>query len=164
MGIFDKLFGSKPSGGAQPATAAVPKTEFDHLKDKYQPVLTVIDQQGVRLSNLHAENGKLVIVGTAPTQEAANRVWDQVKLFSNYQQDLLIDLKVDPHNVQGASAASLANPQAYRTYVVQRGDTLSKIARQFYGDANDYMRIFEANRDKLWDPNKIMPGQELRIP
>jgi len=49
-------------------------------------------------------------------------------------------------------------------YTVQSGDTLSKIAKQFYGNANDYMKIFEANRDKLNDPNKIQVGQSLVIP
>lgn len=51
-----------------------------------------------------------------------------------------------------------------KTYVVQSGDTLSKIAKEYYGDANKYMVIFDANRDKLSDPNKIQPGQELVIP
>ena len=50
------------------------------------------------------------------------------------------------------------------TYTVVSGDTLSGIAQRFYGDASAYMRIFEANRDKLNDPNLIHPGQELVIP
>ena len=51
-----------------------------------------------------------------------------------------------------------------KTYVVQSGDTLSKIAKEHYGDANKYNVIFDANRDKLSDPDKIQPGQELIIP
>jgi nucleoid-associated protein YgaU len=51
-----------------------------------------------------------------------------------------------------------------RTYIVQGGDTLSKIAKEYYGDANRYMDIFNANTDKLSDPNKIKVGQELVIP
>lgn len=51
-----------------------------------------------------------------------------------------------------------------RTYTVKSGDTLSKIAKEFYGDANKYMEIFNANTDLLSDPNKIKPGQELIIP
>jgi nucleoid-associated protein YgaU len=47
---------------------------------------------------------------------------------------------------------------------VQSGDSLSKISKQFYGSANDYMKIFDANRDLLNDPNKINPGQKLKIP
>ncbi len=54
--------------------------------------------------------------------------------------------------------------ESARTYVVQKGDTLSKIAKEFYGDANKYMDIFNANTDILTDPNKIKPGQELKIP
>jgi nucleoid-associated protein YgaU len=51
-----------------------------------------------------------------------------------------------------------------QTYVVKKGDTLSKIAEEFYGDKMLYPKIFEANRDQLTDPNKIKPGQKLRIP
>jgi nucleoid-associated protein YgaU len=47
---------------------------------------------------------------------------------------------------------------------VAAGDSLSKIAKQFYGNANDYMKIFEANKDKLTDPNTIKVGQQLVIP
>ena len=49
-------------------------------------------------------------------------------------------------------------------YAVVSGDTLSKISKQFYGDANKYMKIFDANKPMLSDPNKIYPGQNLRIP
>ena len=49
-------------------------------------------------------------------------------------------------------------------YVVRKGDTLSKIAEEFYGDKMLYPKIFEANRDLLNDPDKIKPGQRLRIP
>jgi len=51
-----------------------------------------------------------------------------------------------------------------RTYIVQSGDTLSKIAKQYYGDSNRYMDIFNANTDKLSSPDKIQIGQELVIP
>lgn len=50
------------------------------------------------------------------------------------------------------------------SYTVQAGDTLSKLAKEFYGDASQYKRIFEANRDKLDDADSIRVGQELRIP
>ena len=55
------------------------------------------------------------------------------------------------------------NPYA-QYYVVQKGDTLSKIAQEYYGDAKLYPQIFDANRDVLTDPDKIRPGQKLRIP
>ena len=57
-----------------------------------------------------------------------------------------------------------AGGQAQRDYVVQSGDSLSKIARQFYGNANEWQKIFEANKDKIKDPNLIHPGQKLIIP
>jgi uncharacterized protein YidB (DUF937 family) len=60
------------------------------------------------------------------------------------------------------SAASAA--PASRTYTVVSGDTLSRIAKQFYNDANQWQRIFEANRDILKNPDRISPGQNLRIP
>jgi len=61
------------------------------------------------------------------------------------------------------SLPSADNPYAQH-YEVKKGDTLSKIAEEFYGDARLYPKIFEANRDILKDPNKIRPGQKLRIP
>ena len=67
-----------------------------------------------------------------------------------------------------AGAAAVGGPAgggtAPRTYTVQKGDTLSKISKQYYGDANSYMKIFEANKDKLKDPDKIQVGQVLVIP
>jgi LysM repeat protein len=55
-------------------------------------------------------------------------------------------------------------PAPERIHVVEKGDTLSAISKQYYGKANDYMRIFDANKDILKDPDKIYPGQKLRIP
>jgi LysM repeat protein len=163
MGIFDRMFGNKVTEKHEEGQN---KQEFDNLRNKYQPVLAVIEQQGIHLSNLHTENGKLVIVGTAPTQEAANRVWDQVKLFQDAQQEVLIDIKVSPQaqQTQAAAASTQGVSQTAKVYTVKPGDTLSKISRQFYGNANEYMRIFYANTDKLSDPDKIFPGQQLNIP
>ena len=65
----------------------------------------------------------------------------------------------DFSNVQGGGSSTAAN-----TYVVKSGDSLSKIAQQHYGDAHAWKRIFEANKDILKDPDKIFPGQKLKIP
>jgi nucleoid-associated protein YgaU len=62
-----------------------------------------------------------------------------------------------------APASGTDNPYTHY-YVVKNGDTLSKIAKEHYGDASLYPQIFEANRDVLKDPNKIQVGQKLRIP
>jgi nucleoid-associated protein YgaU len=67
----------------------------------------------------------------------------------------------DFSNVQSGSSSTAP---AEKTYEVKAGDSLSKIAKQEYGDANEWNRIFEANKDILKDPNKIFPGQKLKIP
>ena len=71
----------------------------------------------------------------------------------------------DFSNVQGGvrSTEEMVNPPE-QTYEVQKGDSLSKIAKRHYGDANAWPRIFEANRDQLDDPDLIRPGQVLRFP
>ena len=65
---------------------------------------------------------------------------------------------------EGSGSGAGGGIKETKTYVVQSGDTLSKIAKEHYGDANKYMVIFDANRDQLSDPDKIKPGQELIIP
>ncbi len=63
-----------------------------------------------------------------------------------------------------AGASSTADTTQDKTYTVKSGDSLSKIAKKMYGDANDWHRIYEANRDKIKDPDLIHPGQEFTIP
>jgi nucleoid-associated protein YgaU len=77
---------------------------------------------------------------------------------------LTVDASLAQSQIAQAAAASGNTPSASCTYQVQPGDTLSKIAKEFYGNANDYNRIFAANRDKLENPDKIRAGQELVIP
>lgn len=77
--------------------------------------------------------------------------------------DLTVDPSLAPAKAQTAAAGASAGA-ANRSYKVQPGDSLSKIAKEFYGDATKYQRIFEANRDKLENPDKIQAGQELVIP
>ena len=127
---------------------------LEQLKRKYQSVLNAIEQSGVRLQNLHVDNNKLFIRGEAPSEEVKNRVWDQIKLVDPQYSDLTADLTVSGGQTQAAGAATGGGQQT-RTYTVQPGDSLSKIAKQFYGNANDYMRIFSANRDQLKDPDRI---------
>jgi len=136
--------------------------DLEQMKQKYASVLTTIEQQQVHLSHVHIQDNKLFIQGTAPSEQAKNKVWDQIKLVNpNWAQELTADISVDPN----AKSAAAATPgEASRTYTVQSGDSLSKISKQFYGNPNEYTKIFDANRDLLSDPNKINPGQTLRIP
>ncbi|MGB7435494.1 MAG: LysM peptidoglycan-binding domain-containing protein [Candidatus Acidiferrum sp.] len=121
---------------------------FEQLKLKYQSVLNFIQTQGVQLQNVNMEGEKLLIRASAPSADLKNRVWDQIKLVDPTYADLIADIQAP----------------AARSYTVQPGDTLSKISKQFYGDSNMYMKIFDANKDKLSDPDKIRAGMDLLIP
>lgn len=142
--------------------------DLEQMKQKYSSVLTTIQQQQVKLSHVHIQDNKLFIQGTAPSEQAKNKVWDQIKSVNpNWTQELVADISVDPNAKPAAAqgpqqSATAGTPE--QTYTVQAGDSLSKISKQFYGSANEYMKIFEANRDVLSDPNRINPGEKLRIP
>lgn len=126
---------------------------LDALKAKYQSVIDLAKSRGVSLKNVHIEGDKLLIRGDAPNAAVKNEVWDQVKVVDAKYADLTLDLNID---------ASLSVPA--KIYEVKSGDTLSKIAKHFYGNASQYMKIFDANKDQLKDPDKIQVGQKLKIP
>ena len=137
---------------------------FEQLKMKYQSVLNFIQSQGVQLQNVNMEGDRLLIRASAPSADLKNRVWDQIKLVDPSASDLIADIQAPSAAAAAAASAGGASSSAARTYTVQAGDSLSKISKQFYGDANKYMKIFEANKDKLTDPNKVNVGTELLIP
>jgi len=157
MSLFDR------NKEGDTAVADNNEQRFNELKQKYASVLRMIEQTGVRMQNLHVENNKLFIRGEAPSTQVKNQIWDQIKLVDPSYSDLTADITADP-NAPAQSAQQAAPASGGQTYTVQSGDSLSKIAKQFYGDANAYMDIFNANKDKLNDPNKISPGQQLVIP
>jgi LysM repeat protein len=109
--------------------------------------------QKMGLSSIEERDGKLHFKGTVATQEDANKIWDAIKTIPTWSKDVVADIQARPGSAGSA-----------RTYTVKAGDTLSKIAKETLGDANAYTRIFEANRDQLSDPDKIKPGQVLKIP
>ncbi len=138
--------------------------QFERLKQKYQPVLNLMRQLQVQVQNINMEGPKLLIRGVAPSADAKNRVWDQVKLIDAAYPDLICDVNVAQTSATMTAGASVGTGQNQRHYTVKAGDTLSKISREFYGDANQYTKIFNANRSILRDANAISPGQELVIP
>ena len=160
MGLFDKMFGrgASESGGQQGA-----QQRFNELKQKYQSALNMADQQQIQFHNLHVQDNKLFIKATAPSEDAKNKFWDQLKLVNPNNDDVTAEIGVDERRTMAAAAGG-AQASGGQSYDVKSGDTLSKISKQFYGDSNEYMRIFYANRDKLSDPDKIQVGQQLVIP
>jgi nucleoid-associated protein YgaU len=126
---------------------------LDQLKAKYQSVIDLAKVRGLSLKHVHVENDKLVIKGDAPNQAIKNEIWDEIKKVDDAHGDIAADIGID---------AGLPVPP--KVYEVVSGDTLSKIAKQFYGDAGKYMKIFDANKDQLSDPDKIKVGQKLKIP
>jgi len=131
--------------------------QTEQLKSKYQSVINFMSAQGVRVQNLHAENGKLVLRAQAKTKSDSNKVWEQIKLVDkNYSADLMAEITFEKEDAPAAAAE--------RTYTVKKGDTLSAIAKDHYGEASDYKKIFAANRDQLSDADEIKPGQVLKIP
>jgi nucleoid-associated protein YgaU len=121
---------------------------FEDLKSKYSAVLNKGHEVGMTVQNINMEGDKILIRGVVPSDYAKREIWDAVKSIDPNVSDAIIDVNV----------------QSGLTYNVVSGDSLSTIAQRFYGDANAYQKIFEANRDQLKDPDKIRPGQELRLP
>lgn len=167
MGLFDKMFGS----GANQAQDPNSQRRFQELKQKYEPVLRSIEQQQIQLQNLHVQDNKLFLRGIAPSEQAKNNVWNQIKAVNPQYDDITADITVAQTSGQAQSAAAGAGSAQstsavgrVENYVVREGDTLSKISQKYYGDAHEFMRIFYANRDKLSDPDKIKAGDTLKIP
>ena len=130
--------------------------ELEEGKSKYGSVLNLVAQRGVQLTHLHVQDDKLVMTGNAPNQNIINELWNQIKAVDANYSDLSAEFTVDSSLPQPAPPA--------QKYTVVSGDSLSKISKHFYGDANKYMKIFEANKDKLSDPDKVKAGMDLLIP
>ena len=158
MGLFsfikdagEKLFGGKE---AQAATPAAPSQ--DELNAKAAQAITAyIASQNLGVSNVQvaydATQGKVTVQGDAPTQAAKEKV------------TLCCGNVASVTSVENLMSVTHPEPQA-QFHDVVRGVTLSAIAKKFYGDANKYPVIFEANKPMLTHPDKIYPGQKLRIP
>ena len=134
------------------------------LRHKYDPVIRLMHARGVQVRTIEMQGAKLLLKAEAPSADVKNAVWDEIKKVDPSYADLTADISVNAAAAkgQGGPAGSVSAPAG--SYTVQKGDTLSKISKQFYGDANAYKKIFDANRDQLKDPDKIQPGQVLRIP
>jgi hypothetical protein len=130
------------------------------LKDMY--AYAVQKAQGKFHGTMEEQNGKFVWKGTVASDADKNEIWNAFKTIPTWERDIAADIRVTGEGGK-ANAAATDTTAAGKTYTVKSGDTLSKIAKEHLGNANDYMKIFELNKDQLSDPDKIKPGQVLRL-
>jgi nucleoid-associated protein YgaU len=128
------------------------------LRDTYSYAIQTA--KGKFKGNAEERDGKLHFNGTVATEAEKNEIWNAIKTIPTWQKDVVAEIQV----TGGGGGTATATATKEQTYTVKAGDTLSKIAKEHLGSANDYMKIFEANKDQLSDPDKIKPGQVLRIP
>ena len=124
-------------------------------RDKYQSLIDLANQSGVSNLQVTEEGDVLHVSGTAPSEEAKQKLWDEYNRIDPDMRsgDLVMSLEVGGGGQGGGGGEE--------TYEVKSGDTLSKIGHHHGVSWQD---IFEANKDTVKDPDKIFPGQKLRIP
>ena len=130
------------------------------LRDTY--AYAIQQAKGKFDGSAEEREGKLYWKGTVKSEQEANEIWMAIKTIPTWKNDIVADIKVAGGG--GAAAAGATAGGGAKTYTVKAGDTLGAIAKDQLGSANAYMKIFEANKDQLTDPDKIKPGQVLRIP
>ena len=122
------------------------------MKAKYQAVLDLGESLNIQDGNITEENGVLKIEGIAKTPYEKDILWDKIKEIGGENPS---DIKAN---------ITVADESVYNRHTVQSGETLGKIAVQYFGKASKYQDIFKANSDILKNPDLIHPGQELIIP
>jgi nucleoid-associated protein YgaU len=128
------------------------------LRDIY--VYAIQTAKGKFHGNAEERDGKLYFKGTVATEAEKNEIWNAIKTIPTWRDDIIADIQV----TGGPAAAGAAAATTAKTYTVKAGDTLGAIAKEHLGNASAYTQIFELNKDQLTDPNKIKPGQVLRLP
>ncbi len=122
------------------------------LQNKYRSVLTLGEKFNAREGYVEEADGRLRVGGIVEYQYEKDQMWDEIKRIGGENPyDIEADIKV-------------ANKAIYAKHTVEKGESLSLIAKDYLGDVMAYKAIFAANSDTLDDPNKIFPGQELVIP
>ena len=136
------------------------------LRTKYNHAIQTA--KSLRMEGAAEEReGKLYFHGVVKNEDEKNQIWNALKTVPDWQTDIIADIKVQPQAAAAAGAGAGAGggtATGASTYTVRAGDTLSGIAKNLLGDASKYPKIFDANRDVLSDPDKIKPGQVLKIP
>jgi nucleoid-associated protein YgaU len=119
------------------------------VQEKYQSLIDMANQNGVGDLQVSEEGDVLHVTGTAPSEEVKQELWDEYNRIDPDMRsgDLVLNIEVAGGGEE--------------TYTVKPGDSLSKIGHHF---GVSWQEIFEANKDQIKDPDKIFPGQQLRIP
>ncbi|KGL63119.1 LysM peptidoglycan-binding domain-containing protein [Polaribacter sp. Hel1_85] len=122
------------------------------MKAKYQEVLELGQELAIQNGDVKEENGILHVTGTAKNQYEKNLLWDKIKeIGGDNPADIMANIEV-------------ADTSVFANHTVAKGETLGKIAKQYYGNAMKYTAIFDANTNILKNPDVIQIGQELVIP
>ncbi|MFV8819438.1 peptidoglycan-binding protein LysM [Haliea sp. E17] len=161
MGLFDFIRNAGVDEDLEKAVEITPERLNQLRQESISKKIAQLDIDGEQVS-VAVDGEVATLTGSAPSQEALEKM---VLCAGNQHGIASVDcqLSVDAPAVAAEAASPAASTEA-RFYTVQSGDTLGKIAQQFYGSASKYPLIFEANTPMLKDPDHIYPGQSLRIP
>jgi nucleoid-associated protein YgaU len=118
-------------------------------RDKYQSLIDLANQSGISNLEVREDGDVLHVSGTAPSEEAKQKIWDEYN-------------RIDPDMRSGDLVLNIGGGGGgEETYTIKSGDTLGKIGQHF---GVSWQQIHEANKDQIKDPDKIFPGQTIRIP
>jgi nucleoid-associated protein YgaU len=145
------FFGFPQPGDLLPHVGALRRRCEMTLTDKYKDLFQLANTIGLKNPDVKEEGGKLKLKGKTEYQLDANRLWDNIKTHAGWEQEIVADIQAERQDVYGI-------------HTVSAGETLSKLAKQYLGDASRYMELFNANKGTLSDPNMIKVGQKLAIP
>ena len=122
------------------------------LQEKYQAVLDLGVEFGVKDGDVQESEGVLKVSGIAHSKFHEDRLWDKIKeIGGENPADIEVHLQIEQNDY-------------YHKHVIAKGETLGKIAKQYFGDPMKYKEIYEANKDVLKSADVIFPDQEITIP
>lgn len=149
MGLFDfaKGIGSKIFGNDAEAAEKI----TDHILD---------NNPGINNLSAGYDDGEVTLMGDTESIDAAQKV---VLIAGNVKGVTTVIPKIDITEAVGVDIQTVLEPENIEYYIIQSGDSLSKIAKKYYQDAAQYPRIFDANKEVIKDANLIYPGQKIRI-
>jgi nucleoid-associated protein YgaU len=131
--------------------ASIVRADGEDDSDGIDGLLDVVSGLGVKDLSVEKAHGKTIVSGVARYHTDRQHLLEAIKQCDGWECDIVVDVAVERHDIRG-----------YHT--VKPGETLASIAEQYLGSESREMAIFEANRDRMNDPDQILPGQQLLIP